>query len=464
MMKNIALKLVFFGSLFMWLGVAHAQVSGFWNGYVNLMGQEIRIVFNIELQEGEISGNMVSVDQGSGSAPITSGRFEGTKLEFEVADLGVSFSGVYDATVEQIAGQIKQQGMQFPIYLKREVLEARQAERPQTPQPPFPYLEEIVVFEVEQGRFKLEGTLTRPEEAIIAAVVLVSGSGPQERDSEILGHRLFAVWADYLSRRGIAVFRYDERGVGKSEGNFASCTTLDFSSDAAAAFQAMRKQLGSDVPCGIMGHSEGGIVAPVVATLRNDVDFIVSLAGAALPGKDILYTQTIDIAVAEGLAPETAKARADRSLGAIEVVMAGSDSTAISKALRTYFSENPSTLLDVSASEEFEIWNASLNSVWMRTFLSLDPRDYWSKVTCPVLAINGDRDMQVNAAQNLRAIQFATRRAKNSKVKTSTLADHNHLFQRSKTGAISEYGTLTETISEETLETVYSWIRNTFAP
>jgi pimeloyl-ACP methyl ester carboxylesterase len=213
-----------------------------------------------------------------------------------------------------------------------------------------------------------------------------------------------------------------------------------------------------------MGHSEGGIIAPVVASLRSDVDFLVSLAGPGLPGKDILYTQTIDIAVAEGLTRETAEARANRSLGAIERVMAGTDSVAISASLREYFAQNPSELLELTSAEEFELWNTNLNTVWMRTFLALDPREYWSKVTCPVLAINGDRDTQVNAAQNLRAIQFATRRAKNNKVKTTTLTNHNHLFQRSITGALSEYGSLSETLSEETLETVYSWIRNTFAP
>lgn len=442
----------------------HGQIAGFWNGHVNLMGQEMRIVFIFEETQGGFTGTMGSPDQGLDGMPVTRVHFVDNALEVSVDELGLTFSGVYDGTAEQIAGQVKQRGMAFPTVLQRQVLEAREAARPQTPKPPFSYSEETVTIAVANGKYQLEGSFTRPETPIIAAVLLVSGSGPQDRNSEILGHRPFAVWADYLSRRGIAVLRYDERGVAQSTGNFNLCNTLDLSADAASAFASMRERVGKSVPCGVMGHSEGGIVAPVVATLRSDVDFIVSLAGAGLPGKDILYTQTIDIAVAEGLTKETAEARANRSLGAIERVIAGADSLAISEALHDYFKQNPSDLQGLSSAEEFELWNTSLNTVWMRTFLALDPREYWSKVTCPVLAINGDRDTQVNAAQNLRAIQFATRRAKNSKVKTVTLADHNHLFQRSITGAISEYGSLTETLSEETLETVYSWIRNTFAP
>ncbi len=464
MFKKIANNLLLIAVFGVMANNVQGQISGFWNGYVNLMGQEMRIAFTFEEVQGVFTGTMASPDQGFEGLPVTSIHFSGNTLEVNVEELGLSFSGVYDAAADQIAGQVKQQGMAFPTVLQRPVLEAREAVRPQTPKPPFPYTEETVTIAVADGKYQLEGSLTRPETPIIAAVLLVSGSGPQDRDSEILGHRPFAVWADYLSRRGIAVLRYDERGVAQSTGNFNLCNTLDLSADAASAFASMRDRVGKDVPCGVMGHSEGGIIAPVVASLRSDVDFLVSLAGPGLPGKDILYTQTIDIAVAEGLTRETAEARANRSLGAIERVMAGTDSVAISASLREYFAQNPSELLELTSAEEFELWNTNLNTVWMRTFLALDPREYWSKVTCPVLAINGDRDTQVNAAQNLRAIQFATRRAKNNKVKTTTLTNHNHLFQRSITGALSEYGSLSETLSEETLETVYSWIRNTFAP
>jgi hypothetical protein len=463
MLKKTTLIVIFLAGFAGFTNQVHGQIAGFWNGYVNLMGQDLRIVFFFEETQGGFTGVMGSPDQGLDGMPVTQVHFVDNALEVSIDELGLTFSGVYDGTAEQIAGQLKQQGMAFPTVLQRQVLEAREIERPQTPKPPFPYTEETVTIAVANGKYQLEGSFTRPETPMIAAVLLVSGSGPQDRDSEILGHRPFAVWADYLSRRGIAVLRYDERGVAQSTGNFNQCNTLDLSADAASAFASMHERVGKDVPCGVIGHSEGGIVAPVVATLRSDVDFIVSLAGAGLPGKDVLYTQNIDIAVAEGLTKETAEARANRTLGAIERVIAGADSLAISEALRDYFTNNPSDLQELSSAEEFELWNTSLNTIWMRSFLALDPREYWSKVTCPVLAINGDRDTQVNAAQNLRAIQFATRRAKNGKVKTITLADHNHLFQRSTTGAISEYGSLSETVSEETLETVYSWIRNTFA-
>lgn len=463
MLKKTALIVIFLAAFVGLTNQVHGQIAGFWNGYVNLMGQDLRIVFFFEETQGGFTGIMGSPDQGLDGMPVTHVHFADNTLEVNIDELGLTFSGVYDGAAEQIAGQVKQRGMAFPTVLKREVLEAREIERPQTPKPPFPYTEETVTIAVANGNYQLEGSFTRPETPIIAAVLLVSGSGPQDRDSEILGHRPFAVWADYLSRRGIAVLRYDERGVAQSTGNFNLCNTLDLSADAALAFGSLRERVGKDVPCGVMGHSEGGIVAPVIATLRSDVDFIVSLAGAGLPGKDILYTQNIDIAVAEGLTKETAEARANRTLGAIERVISGADSLAISEALHDYFTQNPSELQELSSAEEFELWNTSLNTVWMRGFLALDPREYWSKITCPVLAINGDRDTQVNAAQNLRGIQFATRRAKNGKVKTVTLVDHNHLFQRSTTGAISEYGSLSETVSEETLETVYSWIRNTFA-
>lgn len=453
--------------LYFFLGgtVAWAQdVTGFWNARVDLMGQPLRIVFELVPDEEGISGIMRSPDQGGGAIPITSARFSGGVLSIEVASIGLKFTGNYDASTERIPGSIQQRSMEMLCVLQRDPLDAYTPARPQTPEAPFPYQAEDLVFASGDARYQLHGTLTVPEKDHIGAVVLITGSGPQDRDSEILGHRPFLVWADLLSRNGIAVLRYDERGIGASEGEFSTCTSDDFALDALAALKELKKIFPS-LPTGLMGHSEGGLIAALAAAKNPDVDFVVSLAGTGLPGPSILETQSYDIAIGEGMTPEAADARALQAREIYALAREASDSLVLAKALENYFlSESAGNDLSEDAIQTFEAYNAAANNPWMLRFLQIDPREYWSEVACPILAVNGDKDLQVQGGANLRAISFAARRGGNEKVETKLFRNHNHLFQRTETGAISEYGKLNETLSEEVSNYVIAWLKEQLSP
>lgn len=434
--------------------------TGFWNTRLDVFGQSLRLELHLSLEDSGLTGFLKSPDQNDGKIPLSLVDQRGDSLFFVSEMIQLSFTGQHSKKDESINGYVKQAGMNLPAIFTRDQLEAILPARPQTPEPPFNYSEETFHFEVTEKKFKLEGTLTTPNDGTQAVVVLVSGSGPQNRDSEVFGHRPFAVWADHLSERGIAVLRYDERGVGASEGEFGECTSLDFAHDALVAYGALKDHFGADMPVGIIGHSEGGLVAAIAASINKELDFIVSLAGLGVSGTEVLYTQSIDISMAEGMTRDAAVKEADRNRKAYEIVAQNTDAERAAKALKAYLAESGVTPGFSNTEEEFEMMNKSINTTWMRFFLSTDSRDYWSKVDCPVLAINGSKDQQVSASENLRSIAFALRRNKNNSFQTEVLPNHNHMLQRSETGAISEYSVLEETVSEIALNMVSDWIIN----
>ncbi len=432
--------------------------TGIWNGYLEVPGSSLRIQISLEREDDLLQGSMRSLDQGGVPAPLSAVRFEEGWLYFEVDRIGVTYEGHYDEKAETIVGEMSQMGMKFELNFGRAALDVIRPDRPQTPHPPYPYIEKEVRFTSADPRFQLAGTLTLPEKPITAGVVLVSGSGPQNRDSEIFNHQPFLVWADHLTRNGIAVLRFDERGIAESEGDHNACTTYDLAADVRKAHSELRTHLGDDAVSGIIGLSEGGLIAAIVASQDKTVDFIVSLAGPGVTGAEIIFTQTIDISMAEGLSREEATKRAERNRQLHELIVNEPDSSAASEQLRQHMTAFAEEEGEPFSDELFNQYNAGLNTPWIRTFLGIDPREYWSKVNCAVLALNGSRDLQVAAGPNLRAIGFALRRNKNSRFTTQILEDHNHLFQQSSTGAITEYGQLSQTISEETLTLVTDWI------
>ena len=326
----------------------------------------------------------------------------------------------------------------------------KKAQRPQDPQPPYPY--RSVDVEYSNGEVKLAGTLTIPEgEGPFPAVILLSGSGAQNRDSEVFGHRPFAVWADVLSRVGIAVLRSDDRGVGDSGGNPAISTTSDFADDAAVAvrYLASRDEINAK-KIGLMGHSEGGVIAPLAAQREKSVAFVVLLAAPAVPGEELLPVQSGRLVRLLGAN--------DEEVAAVEA--AYNDVTALLKkeergeALTEAIHKLKIAQGDLSAPTPQEI--EMFISPWMTYFLFHDPRPALAELTIPVLAINGDLDLQVDADQNLNSIK---RHVKRSKLLTVQRFEKlNHLLQNAETGAIEEYGTIEETIAPEVLETVRRWI------
>lgn len=263
------------------------DIAGQWNGVFEMQGVRLRLVFNIDKEGDAYKATMDSPDQGAKGVPVTSVRFVKPSLKIEINNIEFSYVGTQknDTLIE---GSFAQGAMSFPLNLVKKKMEMR---RPQEPKPPFDYKSEDVKIQNEKAGITLAGTLTYPESGSkYPAVVLISGSGPQNRDEEVMGHKPFAVLADYLTSQGIAVLRYDDRGVGQSQGDFALGTTADFASDALAAFAYLRTRTEiNHKKVGLLGHSEGGTITFMVAAGNKDIAFIVSLAGKAMRGATLLY-------------------------------------------------------------------------------------------------------------------------------------------------------------------------------
>jgi uncharacterized protein len=340
--------------------------------------------------------------------------------------------------------------------------------RPQEPKPPFPYRAEEVSYENAGAKVKLAGTLTIPEgKGPFPAVLLITGSGPQDRDESLLGHKPFLVLADYLTRRGIAVLRVDDRGVGKSTGKFAEATTFDFADDAQAGVNYLKSRSEVDGKrIGLVGHSEGGVIAPIVASRSSDVAFIVLLAGTGLTGEDIIYLQSKLIAQAEGAKANDTQINEALQRKIFALVKQEAAGPELVKKLQTLVKEE-STKWTPEQKKELDKQGGLLavyaslqefSKPWFKTFLAYDPTTNLKKVKCPVLAINGELDLQVPYKENLEAIRYSLESAGNTKVTTKSFPQLNHLFQKCKTGSPTEYGKIEETFNVEALKCVGDWV------
>jgi pimeloyl-ACP methyl ester carboxylesterase len=293
--------------------------------------------------------------------------------------------------------------------------------------------------------------------------VLISGSGPQERDAAIFGHKHFLVLADYLTRQGIAVLRYDDRGTGKSTGVFDTCTSKDFAGDVKSAviFLQSRKEINKK-KIGLVGASEGGLIAPMVAAGSKNVAFIVMLAGPGVPGDEILIEQSASIASANGASKADVKKLKEINRKIYTIVKSGRDIQAISADIRATLTSIDSTARSNSDAIDAQI--AQITTPWMRFFLSHDPRPVLKKVTCPVLALNGSKDAQVAAEQNLVEIEKALRAGGNKDATVRELPGLNHLFQTAVKGTPDEYGRIEETFSLKALTFIGDWILKKTGP
>lgn len=448
--------------------IENGQVAGSWQGVLNAGVIELRIIFNISLNEDlTFKATLDSPDQGQMGIPMGKVSLKDDSIRIEAPIAKGYYLGKFTSDTS-CEGTWYQSGLNLPLYLEK-LEEAFVLNRPQEPQAPFPYQELEVSFKnVEQG-FSLGGTLTIPEgEGPFPAAVLVSGSGSQNRDEEILGHKLFKVIADHLTRNGIAVLRYDDRGVGASGGNPAYATTKDLAVDARSAFNYLLINKAIDpAKIGIVGHSEGGMIAFMLASSRQDIAFIVSLAGPGVDGKTILLEQIEKIASLSGVS--------DTVLEDIRKVRSGVFDVMIDK--ESYGEWKEETLKFVSkfyAEKEQGVYSeedieqgrqnivSSLNEssyAWMRYFVMFDPSPLFKSIKCPVLALNGEKDCQVIAESNIAAIQIGLRSSGNEQVSTLIVPGLNHLFQHCETGLPNEYGVIEETFDPEILETMSDWIR-----
>ncbi len=439
---------------------------GIWQGKLAFPGAELRIIFHITKSEtGELTATLDSPDQGAFGIATSRTTVAQDTLIIEVAMIRGLFKGKIDEAFQSIVGQWQQSGITIPLELARTET-APQLKRPQEPAKPYPYWEEEVVVRNDAHGIDLAGTFTRPNaKGRFPAVILITGSGPQDRDEAIFGHRPFLVLADYLTRRGIAVLRLDDRGVGKSTGEFALATTEDFAVDVLSAISFLKGRPDVDPKkIGLIGHSEGGIIASMVASQSKDVAFIVLMAGTGFTGEEILYQQGELIARANGASDSAIANHRLLQQRIFEVLKQEPDDSTAIKKLRPLMEQSieqlseaeKKTLRDPQTYITAQL--RQLTSKWFRFFLTYDPKVALVKVKCPVLAINGELDLQVPAQQNLSAIEAALRAGGNSQVTVQKLPRLNHLFQTATTGSPNEYATIEETIAPEALQLIGDWI------
>ena len=336
--------------------------------------------------------------------------------------------------------------------------------RPQTPQAPFPYEAREVTYSNPIEGNTIAGTLTVPEGAgPHPAALLITGSGSQDRDETIFQHKPFWVIADYLSRRGIAVLRVDDRGIGGSDGVRVGLTSEDFAGDVAAGLAFLRSQAEiDDAGIGLIGHSEGGLIGPMVAADDDEVAFVVMLAGPGVKGADLLRLQNELILRAAGMSDEYVASQIELQLSLWEAMMAAMEEAVIDERLRALLDMQlaslPAEERALARDNAFAAAKVQVTSEWLRFFLAADPAVYLEKVNAPVLALNGTLDLQVSAEQNLPAVEAALARAGNTDVTIKSLERLNHLFQEAGTGQVSEYGLIEETFSPAVLELMAAWL------
>lgn len=418
-------------------------------------GAMLRLVLHVRTGAGGTVVTLDSPDQLAYGVPLRPFTRQGQTVRFTLPANGATYEGTLAADGKTIAGTWTGAGYKGPLTFTSRPVQAAGPARPQTPKPPFPYRTEEVTVDSAPG-VKLAGTLTLPQgKGPFPAVVMITGSGAQDRDETILGHKPFAVIADRLTRDGIAVLRMDDRGFAKSTGNFATATDDDFAADTAADVAFLRARPDIDPGrIGLIGHSEGGLVAPKVAAKDPKIAFIVLMAGPGVPLSDVLRAQRAKLLPAMGLGPEQMKksqALFDHALAAMKGAKDEADARA--RVLQVAKAEGADI---VRTDAQREALAAQLSSGWMRDLLDYDPRPTLAKVKCPILALNGSNDRQVPPEQNLPAIRAATRG--NPDVTLTELPGLNHLFQTAKTGAVGEYADIEETVAPAALDAMSGWI------
>lgn len=430
------------------------QVQGEWAGQIKVMGQSLRVIVRLADERSTID----IPDQNAMDQPLSGVALQGQSIRFSIAGLpgDPTFSG--NVAGDEIAGTFSQGGQNFPFTLTR--ASPSKPRRPQDPIPPFPY--EIEPIRGQNGDVTLSGTLTRPRgPGPFPAVVLISGSGPQNRDSEILDHRPFHVLADALTRAGVIVARYDDRGVGESTGSREGATMRTFASDAGAVVSALKKR--PDVSTiGLIGLSEGGQVAPMLAAGNRDVGFVVLMAAPGVSGDQLMVEQNRAIVIAKGARPAQADAVASAAQQVFAAAKRGEPQARVAELLRDLTKAQLGGDLPPHLEPGLAAQAQMLLSPWFREFLTSDPAVDLRRLSVPVLAINGSKDTQVIASQNLPAIADALKEGKNPDATVKELPGLNHLFQTANTGGIEEYGQINETISPVALDLITTWIRARF--
>jgi len=439
-------------------GDAIFPVEGLWQGAVETHGMRLRFQLHVSHDtEGHLIAALDSLDQGVSGLPANHVILKDPIFHFEIPSLAGEFAGSLNSTKNVLSGKWSQTSADnLPLDFKRsdQTLELR---RPQTPVKPYPYSSQEVTFVNAAAGVTLAGTLTLPKgNGPFPAILLIAGSGPQDRDEAIASHRPFLLIADALTRKGIAVLRYDKRGIGQSTGNPDAATTLDLAADAdaALAFLKSRKEINAS-RIGLLGHSEGAIIAPYLAGQSKDVPWMVLLAAPATSGEETLLNQSELIGRAGGLSDEQLDASLGFDQAAYALVRKEKDTAVLSEKLVALVKDSGLDSALPPAALETQL--RMLTSPWFRFFLDYDPLPNLKTVKCPILALYGQKDLQVSGKANLPLLQKALQESGNIAVEVHELPELNHLFQHAYTGTPAEYSAIEETFSPEALALVVDW-------
>lgn len=428
---------------------AGTPLAGVWEGPLEVGGRSIRLVLRVAADGRAV---MDSPDQGARDIPVEPPTVEDAQVRFAAPGLAVSVEGRLSEDGRTIAGTFRQGGVELPLVLTRTADTADLSRpRPQTPKPPFPYRSEEAAFDnPATPGVRLAGTLTLPQgDGPFPAAILITGTGPQDRDETIEGHKSFAIWADELTRRGVAVLRYDDRGVGGSTGAFAAATQRDFASDVKAAFTWLAARPEIDAArIGLIGHSEGATFAELAMQDGADPAWLVALAGPALSGGEIITAQVERISTASGMPAEAVARNTAYQRRLMEAVAShADDADAARRALHALLLESG------RSADEAARLAAAMSSDWYRGMVAHDPAESIRAIRVPMLAVFGGKDLQVPADENAAAV---------SRLKPDgdvvVLPGLNHLFQPADTGLMAEYGQIETTLDPSVIETVVDWV------
>ena len=416
------------------LPAATAQ-TGTWSGALDVQGTKLTLIFHLDEEKPTLD----CPDQGIKGFALQVERTAFGKISIQIPAIAASYEGQW--LNDHIYGTYSQMGVSLPLTLTPG---EPKLNRPQTPKPPFPYTQEEVSF--ANGDAVLKGTLVLPEGCTrqTPVLIMVTGSGLQDRDERLFEHRPFAVIADALARAGIATLRYDDRGFGESTGDIINCTTEDLKNDALSGIRLLRERFDK---VGVIGHSEGGAIALMLAA-EKQADFIVSLAGMAISGAEALVSQNRLTLAAAGFPEETVDAYCKLIAEAFDVRVHGG------------VMPQPGPNLPEALKQNFQAVLMQIQSPYMKAFLALDMRPLLGSISCPVLALNGTKDTQVEYEQNLGALRSGLPATPANKIEA--VEGVNHMFQHCTTGMVQEYRNIEETFAPEVLETMVAWISGLF--
>lgn len=449
-MKKFFVALI---SLFMVCGTALASFpTGIWRGELQVApGASLELVLNISEEAGKPTVTLDSPSQGAYDIPGEVVSISDTEIEVAVPSIGMRYKANLKAGT--LAGTFSQGNVNLPLNMSLSEAKAAGPSRPQTPVAPFPYSAEEVTFPGSDGKARLAGTLTVPEgaDASTPVVVLVSGSGQQNRDEELFGHKPFAVIADYLARNGIATLRYDDRNTGGSKGEVETATTADFAKDAAGAVEFLRDS-GRFGATGILGHSEGAVIAFMLAA-KGIPDFIIGVGAPAVRGSDILAFQNKNALLAADVPEDISALYA----GALPVLYRNLEAGDKEKALQAAFEVFPGgdPITDALRSNFEKITDSA--TPWLIFFAGYSPEADIAATSCPALVLFGEKDMQVPPSLN-----EANMRRLLPKGDIRVIPGLNHLMQHAVTGGVEEYAKIEETFAPEALEAIKAFIAEHF--